>query len=289
MPQVPQWAMPSEQKAREIPPVSALALRFFQRIVRAYFRRHFRAVMVQNAERLADAQGPLIVYANHSSWWDPMVSILLAQVLSPTRKHYAPMDAAALKRYPILGRIGIFPVEMASARGAAQFLRTSQAILASGGVVWITPQGRFSDPREAPLLFKPGLGTLATRTPEVTLLPLAIEYTFWNERLPETLLYFGQPMRIAPGLSTEAATNLLESALAEAMQKLKTAAIARDASAFRVLLTGGRGTGGWYGLGRRVRALITGKPLPIDHTERREQPALSNESRDPTPRESGGR
>lgn len=39
------------------------------------FRRHFRSVMVQQAEQLAEAQGPLIVFANHSSWWDPMVSI----------------------------------------------------------------------------------------------------------------------------------------------------------------------------------------------------------------------
>jgi 1-acyl-sn-glycerol-3-phosphate acyltransferase len=274
--------MPPEQTAREIPPVSAVTLRFFQRIVRAYFRRHFRAVMVQHAERLADAQGPLIVYGNHSSWWDPMVSILLAQALLPGRKHFAPMDAAALKRYRILGRLGIFPVEMTSARGAAQFLRTSQAILASGGVVWITPQGRFADPRESSLGFKPGLGALATRTADVTLVPLAIEYTFWDERLPETLLRFGAPMRIASGVRTEAATQQLESALADAMQELKTAAIARDARAFRVLLSGGRGTGGWYALARRIRAIVTGKPLPIDHTEHTEQAASLDESRDPT-------
>ena len=155
--------MPAASNAREIPVVSQMTLRFFQRIVRMYFRRHFRSVMVQQAETLESLTGPLIVYANHSSWWDPMVSVLLAETLLPGRKHYAPMDAAALKRYPILAKIGIFPVEMATARGAAQFLRTSQAILASGGVVWITPQGRFADSRERPLGFKPGLGALAAR------------------------------------------------------------------------------------------------------------------------------
>jgi 1-acyl-sn-glycerol-3-phosphate acyltransferase len=260
--------MPKERSAREIPAVSAVTLRFFQRIVRAYFGRHFRSVMVQHAERLAEVQGPLIMYANHSSWWDPMVSILLAQMLLPERRHYAPMDAAALKRYPILGKLGIFPVEMASARGAAQFLRTSEAILASGGVVWITPQGRFVDPREASLGFKPGLGVLATRVPEVMLLPLAIEYTFWDERLPETLLRFGEPVRVSAEMSTEAATQQLECALAETMQELRMAAMARDASAFQVLLRGGRGTGGLYGLGRRMRAMVTRKPFIVDHTER---------------------
>ena len=190
-----------------------------------------------------------------------MVSVLLAETLLPGRKHYAPMDAAALKRYPILGKIGIFPVEMATARGAAQFLRTSQAILASGGVVWITPQGRFVDSRERPLGFKLGLGALAVRSPGALMVPLAIEYTFWDERLPEALLRFGEPVRVGEGMSTDAATELLEGALVETMDELKPAAMARDAGAFRVLLRGGRGTGGVYGLGRRMRGLFSGEVL----------------------------
>jgi 1-acyl-sn-glycerol-3-phosphate acyltransferase len=262
--------MSAELNARETPPISAVMLRFFQRIVRAYFRRHFRAVMVQHAERIAEARGPLIVFANHSSWWDPMVSILLAQALLPGRKHYAPMDAAALAQYPILRRVGIFPVEMSTARGAAQFLRTSQAILAKGDVVWITPQGRFADPRAATLAFKPGLGALAARTPGVTLLPLAIEYTFWDERLPETLLRFGEPVHVPSDTSTDAATQLLETSLAVVMQELKAYTMARDASAFRVLLSGARGTGGFYGLGRRLRALVMRRPMVMDHTDRAE-------------------
>jgi 1-acyl-sn-glycerol-3-phosphate acyltransferase len=252
-------------QTRELPTISSFTLRFFRRIVRGYFRRHFRAVSVQCEERLAGANGPLIVYANHSSWWDPMVSVLLAEALLPGRMHYAPMDAEALKKYPILRRLGIFPVEMSSARGAAQFLRTSQAILAAGGVLWITPQGRFADPREA-LAFKPGLGVLAARVPGVTLVPLAIEYTFWDERLPETLLRVGEPLRLAEGATTEQ----LEDALAAVMLELKAAAVARDPKAFTPLLSGGRGTGGLYGLGRRLRGWITRKPVALDHTKRGE-------------------
>jgi 1-acyl-sn-glycerol-3-phosphate acyltransferase len=256
-------------QTRELPTISSFTLRFFRRIVRGYFRRHFRAVLVQHAERLASVRGPLIVYANHSSWWDPMVSILLAEALLPARKHYAPMDAEALKKYPILRKLGIFPVEMSSARGAAQFLRTSEAILAAGGVLWITPQGRFADAREA-LLFKPGLGALAARVPDVTLVPLAIEYTFWDERLPETLLRVGEPLRVGATASSEEATAQLETALAAVMAELKSAVIARDPKAFTSLLRGGRGTGGLYGLGRRLRGWITRKPVAMDHTKRDE-------------------
>jgi len=247
--------------AQDIPPISGATLRLFTHIVRRYFRRHFRSVMALHAERFIKPGGPLIVYANHSSWWDPMICILLAHTLLPDCRHYAPMDAEALARYPILRKIGIFPVEMASARGTAQFLRTGSAILRDGGVLWVTPQGRFADPRAWPLAFKPGLASLAMRVPGVTLLPLAIEFTFWDERLPEALVCFGSA-------TTSAANEQLEAGLAGAMLELRQASIARDARAFRVLLQGSRGAGGVYAFGRRLREVFTGKVQQIDHTRR---------------------
>jgi 1-acyl-sn-glycerol-3-phosphate acyltransferase len=265
--------------ARETPPISAGILRFFRRITRSYFRRHFRAVLAQRVDipmQFAQSSSPFVVYANHSSWWDPMVSVLLAEKMFPERKHYAPMDAAALAKYPILRKIGIFPVEMNSARGAAQFLRTSQAVLSEGGVLWITPQGRFADPRE-PLEFKPGLAALAVRVPGMTLLPMAIEYAFWDERLPEALLRFGNPVNIPANSDAGEASQMLEAALAEVMQELKHAVIARDAGAFKVLLQGGRGTGGFYALGRRMRALFGGKRFAPDHTKREDDFAEGKE------------
>ncbi len=109
-------------------------------------------------------------------------------------------------------------------------------------------------------------------------MPLAIEYSFWDERLREALLRFGSPMQIESGASTEDATRQLEAALTAAMQMLKVAPIARDASAFRVVLSGARDTGGIYGLGRRLRALIARRPLHLDHAKRPEFTNLKDKS-----------
>ncbi len=253
---------------RNLPSISSPTLHFFRYIVRRYFRRHFRAVLAQHPERLRDGKGPMIVYGNHSSWWDPMLIVLLGEQLLPQRSHYAPIDAEALKRYPILRKLGIFPVEMGSARGAAQFLRTSEAILRSGGVLWLTPQGRFADPREFPLAFKPGLAALALRMPDVPLVPMAVEYTFWDERLPEALLHVGPPLHVPLNSTTAEATQVLESALTGRMYKLQQAAIQRDPTLFQPLLSGRRGTGGMYALIRRVGALLRGRRLDPDHSRR---------------------
>ena len=247
----------------DTPRISRPVLAFFRRIVRGYFSRHFRAVRVSHGERFTGQTGPLIVYANHSSWWDPMVSVLLAGELMPERAHYAPMDASALERYGILRKVGIFPVEIESARGAVQFLRTGIGVLESGGVLWITPQGRFVDARERPLGFKPGLAALAARVPGgCTLLPLALEYQFWDERLPETLLRFGEPVRV----DGETAPGQLEAALEMTMDELKELAMARDPRGFVTLRSGREGVGGFYAVGQRAWARLRGKTYQAEHT-----------------------
>jgi 1-acyl-sn-glycerol-3-phosphate acyltransferase len=253
-----------------VPSISKPTLWFFRRIVRGYFRRHFHGVRVNGVERLRSADGPLIIYANHSSWWDPMVSILLAEQLMSDRNHYAPMDATALARYKILGMVGIFPVEMKSTRGAVQFVRTGEAILKSGGVLWVTPQGRFADARVRPLEFKPGMAHLAVHATEAlgacTVLPLAIEYPFWNERLPETLLNFGEPIRVLPGEPAATLQDRLTGALETTMQELQQLAVLREASVFTPLLKGSKGVGGFYSIGERIKAVALRRPYQADHT-----------------------
>lgn len=221
----------------EAPSISSPVLLFFRWLVRWYFRLHFRAVRIAGVNGLLTCgEGPLIVYANHSSWWDPMVSVLLAEEYLPKRAHFAPMDAEALERNAILRRIGVFGVEMKTARGAAQFMRRGLAILQDKGVLWVTPQGRFSDVRERPLGLRRGTAELASRVPGgCTVIPLAVEYVYWNDRLPETLLQFGEPIQVTG--RDFAKSEQLEQALLACMEILKTKAMARDANGFESVLS----------------------------------------------------
>jgi 1-acyl-sn-glycerol-3-phosphate acyltransferase len=107
--------------------------------------------------------------------------------------------------------------------------------------LWVTPQGRFADVRERPLAFKPGLAALAAKARNgCTVVPLAVEYVFWNERLPEALLRFGDPVHVG-GQSSEVLQHELEAALTTTMKALKLEAMARDPKAFSLLRREGRG------------------------------------------------
>jgi 1-acyl-sn-glycerol-3-phosphate acyltransferase len=254
-----------------VPEVSVALLGAFRRYVEPYVRRHFHALRLARAgaiPRLTLDQ-PLVVYLNHPSWWDPLVCLVLAHRLFPERHHFAPIEASALTRYAFFGKLGFFGVEPGTARGARRFLRTSQAILARpGGTLWITPGGRFGDPRERPVPLASGLGHLAPRMRSGLLLPLAVEYPFWEERFPEALARFGEPLDTAEvSLCAADWTSLLADRLGASQDALAEDALGREAARFETLLGGAAGVGGIYDLWRRFKARLHGESFRREHGE----------------------
>ncbi len=137
-------------------------------------------------------------YLNHPGWWDPLAAVALAEHLAPDRVPYGPIDANSMRKTPLLGRLGMFPVERDAAAGAKAFLTTARAILdAPAADLWLTPEGTFASPEVRPLRFAPGLGHLLARDPHLTCIPVAVRYDFWTDRRPELLLAVGEPVRRA--------------------------------------------------------------------------------------------
>ncbi len=205
---------------------------------------------------------------NHPSWWDPLLGITLAGARFPGHEHYAPIDADALGKYAFLAKLGLFPVERDTARGAASFLRTSRAILArENAALWITAQGHFADPRLRPPGLQAGVGHLAHGLNDAWILPLAIELPFWEERTPEALLRFGDPVDVDRGesRSPDAWTTLVEERLGAAQDALALLSLRRDAGAFETILGGRSGVGGVYDVWRRLKARLRGERLDASH------------------------
>jgi 1-acyl-sn-glycerol-3-phosphate acyltransferase len=229
-----------------------------------YVGRHFRALRAANAARIPETirKHPerTIVVLNHPSWWDPLTCMLLSRSLSPRADHYAPMDAGELRRYKFFSRLGLFPVEPATPRGAVQFLRAGGTILSTpNSVLWVTPQGSFTDIRQRPPVLRSGVASLIARSQPVTLLPLALEYVYWNERLPEILANWGEPVQFSTtGEDTATIHATIVTALAAAQEELAGLAATRDPAAFTTLLSGRRGMGSIYSL-RLRRASRPGK------------------------------
>jgi 1-acyl-sn-glycerol-3-phosphate acyltransferase len=254
-----------------LPPVSAPWLRWFTWYSRRYCRRHFHSLRVSRSGwRPELCTLPLVIYSNHASWWDALVCLVLKDEFFGAHTAFAPMDDAMLQRYKFFGRLGFFGVERNTRRGSRRFLRVSEVILQSPRhLLALTPQGRFADARERPVRFAAGLGHLAARESPAVFVPLAIEYVFWEERLPEILVRFGEPVVAGSGhrprQRPEAWTGFFERELARTQDALAAESQRRSPEDFETLLRGGAGQGGIYDLWRAFKAAWRGESFQKEH------------------------
>ena len=263
------------RKEDELPPFSRWLYDWFMWYVQRYFRRSFHAVRLLKgiaavADRPEIAGEPVIFYSNHPSWWDPLTFLFVGQSLFPDRMVYGPIDAAALGKYRFLERIGCIGIDPHAWRGAARFLRMLRAAGKRTDVIyWITAQGEFTDPRERPVHLRPGVGHGVAAATEGVIVPLAVEYPFWNERLPEVVVAFGPALRIADAAERSADEwNMLLARELEAVQdRLAAGAQSRDPARFTTLLTGRVGVGFFYDAFRRLKAWLRGERFDASHDD----------------------
>ena len=265
----------SERSARresDAPAISPALVRLFTNYSRRYVRRHFHRIRLLKSHALTNAfsELPVIVFFNHAAWWDPLICLLLAANHFPEQASFGPIDASALKRYKFLAKLGFFGIEQGETRGAAEFLRKSRAILQSPRrMLWIPPQGRFTDARARPMAFQRGLAHVATRVAPAVFLPLAIEYTFWEERLPEILLAWGTPLftdEHAQSRGVDGWTSAFELTMQDTQDALAAAAQRRSAEEWETLARGRVGTTALYDLTRWARARISGEAFSAEHS-----------------------
>jgi hypothetical protein len=267
-------AAPPPRAASPPAPVGSLPRRsprlvaWFRRYAHRYAARHFHAIRISRTGPVpAVPPGPLLVVLNHASWWDPILGLLLSERL-PGRAHYAPIEARALARYPLLGRLGLFGIEPGTARGAREFWRVGRAILARGdAALWVTAQGRFADPRERPVRLMPGAATSPPGSPRGTSCRWRWNTPSGTRRLPEVLARCGAPVPLTGRGTPRGWTERIARGLQESQEALAREAIARDPAAFEVLLGGGAGVGGVYDLWRRLRAALRGRGFRPEHDE----------------------
>ena len=251
-----------------LPRRSDVLCRWFRWWVRGYLKKHFHAVRLSRGSRPNVAPDlPLIVALNHPSWWDPLIGVILVG-LFPERTHYAPMDAKALARYSLFNKLGFYGVEQGTPHGAITFLNMTTAILSQpNSAVWIPVQGQFTDPRIRRPRLRSGIGHIARRLNQGIIVTLALEYPFWEERLPEALARFGEPIVIERGqnLSVTEWVERIESNLAATQDALMADALSRNAAAFETILTGNVAIGGIYDRWRTFWAWLRGERFQAEH------------------------
>jgi hypothetical protein len=206
-------------------------------------RTKFHAVRVMPGSRKALAElaayaGPAMVAMNHSSWWDPMLAVVLWRSFFQGRSNLSPMDATQLARFRFLRKLGIFgidPDDPRSMDAMGSYVARRMAEM-DRPTIMLTPQGRFADVRE-PVVPRPGAAALLAAQPGMRAWSLAMEYGFWADARPEVFLRV-VAVETPSDLRRIGWHRALEAAMESNQRTLAAAVQSRDAGAFECMVGG---------------------------------------------------
>jgi 1-acyl-sn-glycerol-3-phosphate acyltransferase len=158
-------------------------------------RSAFRGVWVRG--ELPSAEGGLLCYLNHSSFWDGFIVHQLAQVAG--WDGYAVMEEANLARYPFHRRIGAFSVRRGEAKSALETVRYAarDVLRRPGAAVMIFPEGELRGGAGPLQPLRGGVEVMA-RLAKVRSVPIALRYAFLEHERPDVLIEVGAPHAPAP-------------------------------------------------------------------------------------------
>lgn len=178
---------------------SRAALAAFELLFTPWRRRRLRAVLLTGLPEGLPAGRPLLLAANHVSWWDAFLLREVHRALRPAAPLYTVMRLRELERIPFFrwtGAVGIEPAFPATVLAALRFLR-ERVQERPDSVVLFFPQGRIWPSHRRPLGFRRGVELFARRLAPVVL-PVAIHLEPLSTAAPTAFLSVGEPVEGAP-------------------------------------------------------------------------------------------
>ena len=158
-------------------------------------KKHFFAVHLSGIENFHEINSsyPVILYANHSNWWDGFIAYFLTNRILKT-DDYLMMDIEQMKKYSFFKYIGVFSVNRTKARDAMESINYAAKLLSgTKKYLWMFPQGEMQPQEKLPVVFYSGITKITQKLPAVNLIPVSIRYEFLMEQRPEVFIQIGKP------------------------------------------------------------------------------------------------
>ena len=216
---------------------------WFEKIFAIYNRnllkRRFNSFQVQNLPQLKNRNKkiPLIIYANHSSWWDGLV---LFEILKGHEfDSFVMMEEKQLIDLNFFRRLGAFSIVRENPVQAIESIKYAVEILTSGETktLLIFPQGEILANDKRPFRFYHGLSYLVDKLNECYLVPCSIRFEFLKNFKPDIFVKFGELefYNNSEKISRKYVTKKLEEKMTENLDSLKSAIIENDFNNFLTL------------------------------------------------------
>ncbi|HUF04033.1 MAG TPA: lysophospholipid acyltransferase family protein [Aridibacter sp.] len=200
-------------------------------------RRRFHSFRFRGLEHLADPRPPefpLIIYANHTSWWDGLAAFQISRAAGLDA--FVMMEERHLRRFFLFRKLGAFSVVREDPRSAYRSLEYGAGLLKEEPArsLWLFPQGEIVPAASRPLCIYPGIAKLVELAGDCRVLPLVFSYKFEGEFEPSIYARAGVPQAV--GAEAIPSVGEFEERMVVLLDELEGDIVAKDLGGYEELI-----------------------------------------------------
>lgn len=209
-------------------------------------RSSFDRVWLQTHGPLPEpADGPLLLYLNHSSWWDGYLMYVIHRVVLRGRfDAHLLMEERQLRAYRFFTWSGAFSINRHDPEDVARSQAYAANLLRGGArprALFIFPQGKIVPQERRPLVTYPGVARIIALAGPLTLCPVALRYEFLGQQWPHAFIRLGPAHRAANPDDIEGTLAEVTARLTAACDALRDDVVGGGLDAYTPILRGRRG------------------------------------------------
>lgn len=203
-------------------------------------RRRFHSFEVSGLDFLLNKTSnlPLIIYCNHSSWWDGLVAFQISYETG--LQSFIMMEEKQLRKLFLFRLLGAFSIVRDKPREALKSINYSADLLKNTpqNTLWIFPQGEILPNDLRPLKFYNGLAKIVEKVGICATISLSMRYEFLGEFKPRIFVKIREPEIISQNesINIKKLSEMLSTRLTENLDSLKRDIISRDFSNYKNLI-----------------------------------------------------
>lgn len=204
-------------------------------------RNSFYKIHLAGNEHLSkiDSSIPVILYANHTNWWDGFIAFQLSSNYLKA-DDYLMMDIEQMSKYHFFKYVGVFSVNRNDAREGIESINYAADLLKNTSrFLWIFPQGEMKPQDYEPITFYNGITRIAEKLGKVSLIPVSLRYEFIQEQRPEVFIKIGEPEIVNGAIGdTKKFTECLRQKLVKDLSLLKHNVTNQNLAGYKTIFTG---------------------------------------------------
>jgi chlorobactene lauroyltransferase len=212
--------------------------KWFEKIFAVYnrnlFKRKFNSFQVSGIESLT--KFPLVIYSNHSTWWDGLVAFEIAQ--KANLDFFVMMEEKQLKNLQLFRKLGAFSVVRENPREAIKSVNYAAKLLKDkqDRIIWIFPQGEILPNDVRPIKFYNGVSKIIEKVDQCYSVPIVMRFEFLGEFKPDIFVKIGSPQMFDKSLQSKDLTLQLAENLTETLDNLKSDIINKKTQHYQNLI-----------------------------------------------------